>query len=234
MARTKCQNTVRLFLKLFLFVAIIQENLGGPMATATASGDTSVPPFEVELSSPVPFTTRKPEISNKEAEQNKDNAAANADSSQSSNAVNSSSALPPAPIPPKGFEAANSKDLNNEYLMNTNYDDDYLETDLKPERTTPTSMEQQDGPIIPSTTITFRNVAAAGILGDSNSNIDGVGGNGTPITINDATPPYAAVDEKYGKNSTDISCTKGDNDRLTVYNEYNGPCSRYSHIVKPE
>lgn len=228
MARTKCQNTVRLFLKLFLFVAIIQENLGGPMATATATGDTSVPPFEVELSSPVPFTTRKPEISNKEAEQNKDNERANADSSQSSNAVNSSSsALPPAPIPPKGFEAANSKDLNNEDLMNTNYDDDYIETDLKPEHTTPTSMEQQDGPIIPSTTITFRNVAAAGILGDSNSNIDGVGGNGTPITINDATPPYAAVDEKYGKNSTDIYCTRSDKDRLTEYKEYNGPRSRY-------
>ncbi|XP_059218632.1 tyrosine-protein phosphatase 99A isoform X2 [Stomoxys calcitrans] len=196
MARSKCQNTARFFLKLFLFVGIIQENLGGPMATASAAGATvppPVPPFEVELSSPVPFTTRKPEISI-EASDNKDKTA------ESPNTTNNSTpALEQAsPVDPTSKDYETNKDLNNEDPMNTNYYDDISETDIKAERTTPTSMEQQDGPAIPPTTITFSNVAAAGILGDTSSNMEaGGGGNGTPITINDATPPYAAVDDKY-------------------------------------
>ncbi|XP_075150681.1 protein tyrosine phosphatase 99A isoform X1 [Haematobia irritans] len=197
MARSKCQNTLRLFLKLFLFVGIIQENLGASMANASDTLATPVPPFEVELSSPVPFTTRKPEISIQTSD-NQDKAA-----DQQTPMVKVNSSTPPVAViagagesTVKDYDA--NKDLNNEDLMNTSYDDDYIETDIKPERTTPTSMEQQDGPAIPPTTITFSNVAAAGILGDNGMNSDnGGGGNGTPITINDATPPYAAVDDKY-------------------------------------
>uniref|UniRef100_A0A1I8NIX6 Fibronectin type-III domain-containing protein n=1 Tax=Musca domestica TaxID=7370 RepID=A0A1I8NIX6_MUSDO len=190
MARNKCQNTLRLFLKLFLFVGIIQENLGGPM-NASGSTTTTLPTFEVELSSPVPFTTRKPEISI-QATDNKDKlgqATSNLNDTPASNAVTTST-----PQPVASDTGDTSKDLNSE---DTNYDDgDYIETDLKPERTTPTSMEQQDGPAIPPTTITFSNVAAAGILGDSSA--DGGGGGGSSsISINDATPPYAAVDDKY-------------------------------------
>ncbi|XP_058981493.1 tyrosine-protein phosphatase 99A isoform X2 [Musca domestica] len=190
MARNKCQITLRLFLKLFLFVGIIQENLGGPM-NASGSTTTTLPTFEVELSSPVPFTTRKPEISI-QATDNKDklgHATSNLNDTPASNAVTTST-----PQPVASDTGDTSKDLNSE---DTNYDDgDYIETDLKPERTTPTSMEQQDGPAIPPTTITFSNVAAAGILGDSSA--DGGGGGGSSsISINDATPPYAAVDDKY-------------------------------------
>ncbi|XP_073818850.1 protein tyrosine phosphatase 99A isoform X3 [Musca autumnalis] len=188
MARTKCQNTLRLFLKLFLFVGIIQENLGGPTTTASTT-TAKLPTFEVEISSPVPFATRKPEISIPASENNEKivegTPPIQPSNDGSNNAVNST--------PQPQIVDTNSKDLKHEDTLNANYDEgDYIETDLKTEHTTPTSMEQQDGPAIPPTTITFSNVAAAGILGDSSAD-----GGGSSITINDATPPYAAVDSKY-------------------------------------
>jgi len=58
----------------------------------------------------------------------------------------------------------------------------------QPQATAPTSIEQQDQPpAIPATTLAFSNaVAVAGDTMDST-----LGG--------DATPPYAAVDDNYGK-----------------------------------
>lgn len=186
MARSKCQTTVRLFLKLLLFVGIIQENLGVP--TPISQESSPVPPFELEISSPVPFTTRKPEISIPETNK-----------ITFSPPVNGETPMPPLRPPqlPKVTDHI-AKDLPDDDVEG-NYDDDYIETDVQTVRTTPTSMEQQDGPVVPPTTITFSNVAAAGILGDTSANVDGGGGGGTSIIFNDATPPYAAVDDKYGK-----------------------------------
>lgn len=200
MARLKYHNTVRLLLKLLLFTAIIQQNYGNPAPTVTPLPPQL--PFEMELSSPVPFSTRKPEISSKT-----DFDAVEADTTRSSSSSSSSTSTTSKTID------TNLKDLNVETLNNNNHNndnndnnsdyDDYLETDLKIEKTTPTSMEQQDDPVIPPTTITFSNVAAAGILGNSNSNIDGVvnggGSNSGTNSFNDDPPPYDAVDEKYGK-----------------------------------
>ena len=242
MARSKQQQVtfIRLLFKLLIFVAIIQQNYGhamNPIATAAAAAVADAVDsfaYEIELSSPVPFTTRKTEISAKTIIENlnpsaQDIAKAEENSSISSLAGTSSTTFKTLETNLKDLineesltnnNNAHNNDNNNNNNNNDNDNDnnsydDYLETDLKLEKTTPTSMEQQDDPVIPPTTITFSNVAAAGILGDSNSNIDSVvtGGSGNgnandgsdnfasgPLNnFNDATPPYAAVDEKYGK-----------------------------------
>lgn len=213
MPKLKDHHTVllRLVYKLLIFVAIIQQNYGNPTATNTP---LMHPPFEMELSSPVPFTTRKPEISNEQMDEKNIELLEAA----SINATNSSTLKTLETFTKDVKENANSND-DHYNIKSNNADDssyeDYLESDIKVVKTTPTSMEQQDDPVIPPTTITFSNVAAAGILGNSNSNIDGVvlgnGGDGSNeagsvANFNDATPPYAAVDDKYGKIKQNQSC----------------------------
>ncbi|XP_017100957.2 tyrosine-protein phosphatase 99A isoform X3 [Drosophila bipectinata] len=67
-----------------------------------------------------------------------------------------------------------------------------------PKSTSATSIEQQDQPPdVPATTLAFANavpVPVAGEMGNGNGN--GVGG-GNGMGFNDATPPYAAVDDNY-------------------------------------
>ncbi|XP_046806684.1 tyrosine-protein phosphatase 99A-like isoform X2 [Lucilia cuprina] len=222
MSRSKYHTMLlRLLYKLLIFVAIIQQNYGNP----TASNMPSLPPpFEMELSSPVPFTTRKPEIltSDQENDKNIEILAAPLEEKNSSSTTTTTlktietnlkdlNNLKEEPIIIKDNNNNpinnndDDKNNNNNNADNNSSYDDYIETDLNVEKTTPTSMEQQDDPVIPPTTITFSNVAAAGILGNSNSNIDGVvmggsdgnNGAGTVVNYNDATPPYAAVDNKY-------------------------------------
>lgn len=240
MSRTKIQHTLlRLLYKLLIFGAIIQQNYGNPTAS---NMPTITPPFEVDLSSPVPFTTRKPEISitedtdfNNKNNNDNDKTIEILDASATLKESSSTTLKPQIETNLNDFKNLKELNLNNNnsnISQNTNNnnnndnsnnnaanndnnyddeggDDDYLETDLKVEKTTQTSMEQQDDPVIPPTTITFSNVAAAGILGNSNSNIDGVvmgnsgsdngNGNSNGVNYNDAMPPYAAVDTKYGK-----------------------------------
>lgn len=231
MAHTKQQQVafVRLIFKLLIFVAIIQQNYGhmtSPLTTVAAVAVDKVA-FQIELSSPVPFTTHKPEISAKSVieslipQTHQDTAKGEDKSSSSSNSLStsgsSSSTLKTIETNLKNLnydESLPSIGNNNDENNNNSYDD-YIETEFKMEKTTPTSMEQQDDPVIPPTTITFSNVAAAGILSDSNSNMDSTitrsagygnaneGSENFPSdsinNFNDATPPYAAVDEKYGK-----------------------------------
>lgn len=202
MARSKYQTTVRLLFKLLLVIAIIKQNYGNLTPTTTLP-----PPFELELSSPVPFSTRKQEISAKTDFENVKADAAPAISSSSPSTTTST--FKPIETNFKDLNEEilniNNNDNENENINNNNdnddnsYDDDYMDTDLKFVKTTPTSREQQDDPVIPPTTITFSNVAAAGILGNSNSNIDGVLNGHGSVSFNDDLPPYDAVDETYGK-----------------------------------
>lgn len=174
---------------------------------------TEQPWFETELSSPVPFATRSPALPTEISTKPSLNLDLIATDKQQANATKASDAEISAKSPKASSADGNTDDAYEKELtklrQNTNEDfpknakanqqveftaaaADYDELKSLHDNpsTTPTSMEQQDGPVMPpATTITFKNVAAVSILDDGDSEHDN----------RKATPPIDAVDEKYGK-----------------------------------
>uniref|UniRef100_A0A1A9UVI7 Uncharacterized protein n=1 Tax=Glossina austeni TaxID=7395 RepID=A0A1A9UVI7_GLOAU len=200
MAHIKLNLTIRaLPLKLLLILGIIYGILAKP---------TVVTPLKTDISSPVPFITQTlPEISTRKIDENTLTMLATIATNLRENDYVDNVGIMDGKHKDKDrdkdvefndfiISEEPDRNMNNDAKGNNNNDNDYVETVVKyVDITTPTSMEQQDGPIVPPTTITFTNVASASIWGESS-------GGGLAfdagVIFNGATPPYAAVDDNYG------------------------------------
>uniref|UniRef100_A0A1A9ZZ84 Uncharacterized protein n=1 Tax=Glossina pallidipes TaxID=7398 RepID=A0A1A9ZZ84_GLOPL len=204
MAHIKLNPTIRVLpLKLLLILGIIYGILAKP---------TVVTLLKTDISSPVPFVTQTlPEISTRKIDENtltmlaiKTTIATNLRENDYVDNVGIMEGKHKDKDRDKDVEFNDfiiseqpDRNVNSDAKGSNNNDNDYVETVVKyVDITTPTSMEQQDGPIVPPTTITFTNIASASIWGESS-------GGGLAfdagVIFNGATPPYAAVDDNYGK-----------------------------------
>ncbi|KAI9584988.1 hypothetical protein GQX74_006883 [Glossina fuscipes] len=202
MAHIRLNLTIRVLpLKLLLILGIIYGILAKP---------TVVTLLKTDISSPVPFITQTlPDISTRKIDENTLPMLATtiATNLRENDYVDNIGITDG-----KHKDKDKDKDVEfNDFIIserpdtnihndaakgNNNNDNDYVETVVKyVDITTPTSMEQQDGPIVPPTTITFSNIASASVWGESS-------GGGLAfdagVIFNGATPPYAAVDDNYG------------------------------------
>lgn len=210
MPRPRYAARIRLLLNLLLFAAIIAEHRG-----AAATGVVIDP----ELSSPSPFTTA-PTASLPTAEPSPapttPNSVPKASVADSKLAYDDGSTTTASNVLDVNAYAVNGIGMDTKNVLAAVADDDSetVETDYQlpvAAPTPPASVEQQDQPLVPPTTLSFANIAPASGL-DSDLYNSGGGGGGsitgfefgegdgkTATTSGDATPPYAAVDEKYGK-----------------------------------
>ncbi|CAD6992562.1 unnamed protein product [Ceratitis capitata] len=224
MPRPRYVKRLRLLFNLLLFTAIIAEHRAAFAVAAAA--DVAIDP---ELSSPSPFTVAPTDSPTSTAPTTTRDAgafivAAHDEAGEQGNIYNdtnnnNSSSSTSSTIPPSNALDVNAYAVNG-VIMDTNNviaavadsgaGDETDETDLQlnvAAPTPPASVEQQDQPLVPPTTLSFANIAPAdGRDGDlfKGGSIAGFElGEGdearTATTTGDATPPYAAVDEKYGK-----------------------------------
>uniref|UniRef100_A0A0K8UA23 Tyrosine-protein phosphatase 99A n=1 Tax=Bactrocera latifrons TaxID=174628 RepID=A0A0K8UA23_BACLA len=212
MPRPRYAPRLRLLLNLLLFTAIIAEHRG-----ASAAGIAIDP----ELSSPSPFTiapTAALPTATPTSAPTTPNAVPNASVVDSKLAYDDGSTTTVSNILEVNAYAVNGVGLDAKNVLPAVADDDSetVETDFRlpaAAPTSPASVEQQDQPLVPPTTLSFANIApASGLDSDLYSGSAGGGGGGggsiagfefgdgdgkTATTSGDATPPYAAVDEKY-------------------------------------
>ncbi|XP_067618842.1 tyrosine-protein phosphatase 99A isoform X2 [Eurosta solidaginis] len=205
MPRLRFVMHLRLLLNLLLFAAIIGEHRG-------ATADIFIDP---ELSSPSPFT-----IASTAATSTTPTAigAEKADDVSNNDFIGISSSAPPMgsnALDVNAYEI-NGVSVNNKSIVDSTASSDAsgASTDGKPIQTdyqlpvvaptAPASVEQQDQPLVPPTTLSFANIAPAGGRGGDSFNGGSMGGyemseavGGTATTADDGTPPYAAVDDKY-------------------------------------
>ncbi|XP_053947120.1 tyrosine-protein phosphatase 99A isoform X2 [Anastrepha ludens] len=197
---------LRLLLNLLLFAAIIDEHRGGAAAVVVIDPELSSPsPFTIAPTASTPTPTPTPKYTATVAGESNDD-----DSSSSSSSSASGSVTPASNALDMNAYAVNGVSVDNNNMAaavagadeTVETEGDYQLAAAAP--TSPASVEQQDQPRVPPTTLSFANIApASGVGGDlfSGGSISGFetrGGDGeTATTAGDATPPYAAVDEKY-------------------------------------
>lgn len=180
MPRNQLHALVRALLKLLLFVSIAEH-------CATALPTTS-------QSSPAPFTAPPPPTIAATIQ----NASSPSSDRSLADLVNSNNNNPEAETTGSGWETLET-DLGSPgtTMKSSTSTGKDAEKEPSPMSTSATSIEQQDQPPeVPATTLAFANavpVPVAGEMGNGNGN----GGSG--MAFNDATPPYAAVDDNYGK-----------------------------------
>lgn len=194
---------LRLLLNLLLFAAIIAEHRGAAAAGVAIDPELSSPsPFTIAPTAPLSTPTTPDSVPNASV--------AGVKITYNDGSTTTASNV----LDVNAYEVNGvSMDTNNVLAAVADDDSGAVETDYHlpaAAPTSPASVEQQDQPLVPPTTLSFANIApASGLDSDLYS---GGGGSGsiagselgeadgrTATTSGDATPPYAAVDEKYGK-----------------------------------
>ncbi|XP_017131246.1 tyrosine-protein phosphatase 99A isoform X4 [Drosophila elegans] len=177
MPRPQHHALLRAMLKLFLF-ASIAEHCATALPTNSSKSTSSPSPFTAPPS-PSPLTTT-------------------ASTSSSPVAITSDRNLadlvnPEAETTGSGWETLET-DFNPGTTAGTTTQRPAVK-EPQPLSTAATSIEQQDQPPdVPATTLAFANAFPVPVAGEmANGNGNGVGGG----SYNDATPPYAAVDDNY-------------------------------------
>ncbi|XP_017484305.1 PREDICTED: tyrosine-protein phosphatase 99A-like, partial [Rhagoletis zephyria] len=211
MPRPRSAARLRLLLNLLLFAAIISEHRSVAAGIAIDPELSSPSPFTIASTASTPIPTPTSKYSATVASE-RDNDSFSSISSSSSGSDSGGRIITPASY---------ALDLNAYAVNGVSMDSNDVptavagvgatdETDIDYQLhavvpTSPASVEQQDQPLVPPTTLSFANIAPASGMGGgelfsggSISGFDlGEGDGETATTASDATPPYAAVDDKY-------------------------------------